>query len=224
MDDFDDSDYIPKQGGLWSLFTDEATGGSSTTYPLALPKVNKESGETGLGFKAILYTKLDVIDHPFSGIRMTFNEKGTLVSLGKARSIVFDVKGTSASVGSSFYVEVEQDDITDTAYYGAKVTIGNDLWNRIRIPLTETALSVRSWKTASKPLSLEKVKAIRFVNYESESVNFILDNIHIEDLKIHDPASVRDFRLAGNSRIMHCKILSVSRLICLMVLPQKLRF
>jgi hypothetical protein len=210
VDNFDDSDFVNKHNGQWSLFTDEGIGGGSTTYPLALPKVNKEAGENGLGFKVILYTKADVIEHPFSGVRTTFNSKGTLVSLGNAKSIVFDVKGTTASVGSSFYVEIEQDDIKDSAYYGQKVTIGNDLWNRIRIPLTETALSVRSWKTVSVPLSLNKVKAIRFVNYESESVNIILDSIHIEDLKIIDPASVRDFRLTENRKIIQCKnVLSI---------------
>lgn len=205
VDDFDDGDYKNKQGGQWTVFDDKSVGGNSSTYPTSLPAKNENAGETKLGHKVILYTGTG-IDHPFSGTRTTFNTKGTLVSLGNAKSIVFDIKGTTASIGSSFYVEVEQDDITDSAYYGAKVTIGNDLWNRIRIPLTETALSVRSWKTASKPLSLAKVKAIRFVNYESESVNIILDSVHIEDLRIIDPASVRDFRIAGgNGRIMHCK-------------------
>jgi hypothetical protein len=201
MDNFDDSNFVNKQGGQWSLFNDEAFGGASSTYPVSLGRVNKEIGENGLGFKAILYTKPNVIEHPFSGIRTTFNEKGTAVTL-TAKSIVFDFKGTTASVGSSFYVEVEQDDIKDTAYYGQKVTIGNELWNRVRIPLTESALSVRSWKTGSMPFSLKLVKAIRFTNYESESVNITIDSLHIEELKISDPSPVISFRTKDEYRIM----------------------
>lgn len=200
VDDFDDGDYTTKQGGKWSLFDDKGFGGASSTYPLTLPAKNENTGETKLGHKVILYTSKG-IDHPFSGTRMTFNDKGTAVTL-TGKSIVFDVKGTTASVGSNFYVEVEQDDIKDTAYYGQKVSIGNDLWNRVRIPLTESALSVRSWKTGSVPFSLKLVKALRFTNYESESVNITVDSLHIEDLKISDPSPVISFRTKEEYRIM----------------------
>jgi hypothetical protein len=199
VDDFDDGDYKTKQGGKWSLFDDKASGGASSTYPLALPEKNDNTGESKLGHKVILYTAKG-IDHPFSGTRMTFNDKGTAVTI-TAKSIVFDLKGTAASVGSSFYVEVEQDDIKDSAYYGQKVTIGNELWNRVRIPLTETALSVRSWKTGTVPFSLKLVKAIRFTNYESESVNMTIDSLHIEELKISNPSPVISFRKKNENQI-----------------------
>ena len=72
-------------------------------YLSALSKVNKSTGESGLGFMAILYTedKMNIL----SGIRMTFDKDGKAVSLGKAKSIVFDYKGSEASVGSSFVVK-----------------------------------------------------------------------------------------------------------------------
>lgn len=190
VDDFDDGDFINKQGGQWSLLNDALLGGGSTTYPLSLPRVNKDAGESGLGFKVILYIE-DDIDHPFSGFRMTFNENGTPVSLGGAKSIVFDYKATKA--GGSFVVELEQSDIVDSAYYGQKINIPNTLWNRVRIPLT-SALSVRSWKNPNVPLSTNSVTALRFINYESESVNITIDSLHIEDLKIGSPISVKKFQ------------------------------
>lgn len=202
VDDFDDADFVNKQGGVWSLFNDSAFGGKSTTYPLSLSKVNKSTGESGLGFMAILYTE-DKIEHPFSGIRMTFDKDGKAVSLGKAKSIVFDYKGSEASVGSSFVVEIEQSDIPDSAYYGQNVTIPNTLWNRVRIPLTPAALSVREWKTSTVPFSTNSVTALRIVNYESESVNITLDSLHIEELEIGDPISVRDYRIKTSGAIIN---------------------
>lgn len=202
VDDFDDADFSNNQGGTWTLFNDSAIGGKSTTYPLSLTRVNKSAGESGLGFMAILYTN-DKVEHPYSGIRMTFDKDGNAVSLGKAKSIAFDFKGSEASVGSSFIVEIEQSDIPDSGYYGQKVTIPNTLWNRVRIPLTTTALSVRPWKTVAVPFSINSVTALRIVNYESESVNITIDSMHIEALEIGDPISVKDYRVVSRGDILN---------------------
>lgn len=202
VDNFDDGDFKNKQGGIWSLFNDDSMGGKSTTYPTTLPKTNKSSGESGLGFTSILYLE-DGIKHPFVGIRMTFKADGSPVSLGDAKSIVFDFKCTNASVGGTFYVEIEQSEILDSAYYGQKINIPNTLWNRVRIPLSKTALTVRPWKNASAGFSTNSVTALRIVNYETESVNITLDSLHIEDLEINDPIAVKENqRMLGKQSIL----------------------
>lgn len=202
VDDFDDGNFVNKQGGAWTLFTDKSSGGNSTTYPQALPKTNASAGESGLGFMSILYLE-NGIEHPFVGMRMTFKGDGAAVSLGKnAKSIVFDFKGAGTVEGKSFYVEIEQSDITDSAYYGHKVIIPNALWNRVRIPLSATALSTRSWKTTSVPFSTNSVTAFRIVNYESDNVNITIDSVHIEGLQIGEPIAVKRYRQAAKIQVI----------------------
>ena len=188
VDVFDDGDYVNKQGGVWKLFDDKAFGGNSSTYPTTLPAKNSSEGESGLGLNVILYAKTK-LEYPFVGIKMTFNSDSSAVSLGHAKSIVFDYK--CAKAGGTFYVELEQTDITDSAYYGYKVMVPNTAWNRVRIPLIESALSVRPWKTASVPFSTNSVTALRIVNYETENINITLDSVFIEDLQVGNPIGVK---------------------------------
>ena len=117
-------------------FDDKAFGGNSSTYPTTLPAKNSSEGESGLGLNVILYAKTK-LEYPFVGIKMTFNSDSSAVSLGHAKSIVFDYK--CAKAGGTFYVELEQTDITDSA------TMVTKLWyqyrpNRVRIPLIESAI------------------------------------------------------------------------------------
>jgi hypothetical protein len=191
VDVFDDANFVNKQGGVWKVFNDQSFGGNSTTYPVTLPASNTSEGESGLGLNVIMYAKTK-LEHPFAGIKMTFNNDSSVVSLGNSKSIVFDYKCTKA--GGTFFVELEQTDISDSAYYGYKVNIPNTAWNRVRVPLSPSALSVRSWKTTSVPFSTNNVTAMRIVNYETDNVNITLDSVHIEGLQIIKPISVRKFK------------------------------
>jgi len=201
VDNFDDGDYFNKHSGIWSVFTDEPLGGNSSTYPKELTEENTTEGESGLGLNVQLIKKNN-IEHSFAGIRMTFNKEGTAVSLGNAKSIVFDYKCNKSNVGKSFYFEVVQSDITDSAYYGKKITIPNELWNRVRIPLNTSALSVKPWHTDGENFSLNSVTAFQLVNYESDNVNITIDSVFIEDLKIGDPIAVKECRKVADGTIV----------------------
>lgn len=201
IDNFDDGNYSNKQGGLWSVFTDEALGGNSTTYPKELVSENTTEGENGLGLNVSLIKKNN-IEHSFAGIRMTFNAKGTAVSLGGAKSVVFDYKCPKSNVGKSFYIEIVQSEITDSAYYGKKITIPNELWNRVRIPLNTSSLSVKPWHTDGDNFSLNSVTSLQIVNYESDNVNITIDSFYIEELKIGDPIAVKNHRLVTSGEIV----------------------
>jgi hypothetical protein len=66
--------------------------------------------------------------------------------------------------------------------------LGNDLWNRIRIPLT--SFSQPAWKTAARPFNPGSVNALRFAWYGEGTVRFDLDNVRIEGMKI-GPAGIK---------------------------------
>ncbi len=201
VDNFDDGNFRNKLGGTWDIFTDEPLGGNSTTYPKELPGENTTEGESGLGLNFSLIKKNN-IEHSFAGIRMTFNKEGTAVSLGNAKSIVFDYKCNKNNVGKSFHFEIIQSDINDSAYYGKKINFPNELWNRVRIPLNTSALSVKSWHTDGGNFSLNNIEAIQFVNYESDNINLTIDNVYIEELKVGDPIAVKNNRRVTEGSIV----------------------
>src|SRR5207253_2170308 len=97
-----------------------------------------QGGGKGIGIRLISGAGAT---HPMVGVKTTFNATGAPVSIGPATSIVFDVMSTS---GSSLWVELEQSDIADGAYYQKEIDFANSSWNRIRIPIS--ALAQPSWK------------------------------------------------------------------------------
>jgi endoglucanase len=179
LDDFEDGDTVNAVSGTWKIFSDKPTGTSSTnpaTMPAAVLAGEGQAGGKGIGIRLISGAGAT---HPFVGVKTTFNASGAPVSIGPATNIVFDVSSTA---GSSLWVELEQSDITDGAYYSKEIDFANASWNRLRIPIA--SLAQPSWKTAAKGLNLGSVTALRFTYYGASNVRFSLDNVYIENLKI----------------------------------------
>ncbi|MEO6039498.1 MAG: glycoside hydrolase family 9 protein [Saprospiraceae bacterium] len=180
VDDFEDTDALTKQGGPWTTFTDKPTGTSSTNPATMAAAIFAGEGETATRGVNMRLIGAAGATHPVAGIRATFNAAGTAVSLGStAASVVFDVK---SSVGSSLWVEVEQADITDGAYFGKKIDFAGDTWMRIRVPFSTMAQP--EWKTAAKSLNLGSVTGLRFSYYGTSNVRFNLDNVRVENLSV----------------------------------------
>lgn len=179
VDDFEDGDTVNTVTGTWKIFNDKPTGASSTN-PASLPAAiiaGEGYGATkGIGIRLIGSAGAA---RPFVGVKTTFNAAGTAVSIGPALSVVFDML---SSAGSSVWVEFEQPDITDGAYYGKKVDFANASWNRIRIPLS--SLAQPDWKTSAKAFNPGAVTALRFTYYGTSSVRFSLDNVYIDGLNV----------------------------------------
>lgn len=179
LDDFEDGDTVNAVGGVWKIFNDKPTGTSSSN-PLAMgPSVlagEGQAGGKGIGIRLISGAGAT---HPMVGVKTTFNATGAPVSIGPATSIVFDVMATS---GSSLWVELEQSDITDGAYFQKKVDFANNTWNRIRVPVS--SLAQPDWKTAAKGLNTGSITALRFTYYGTTNIRFSLDNVYVENLKI----------------------------------------
>ncbi len=193
VDDFDDNNSQNEIYGNWSIFTDEQVGGEGRTFPSDLADAFENTGLNGSGGIDIRMLGDDGAEHPHVGIKTTFNAAGDPVSLGEAKSIVFDVLGDE---GDTFYVELEQPDIAYGEYYRAEVRLHNDEWNRIRIPFSD--FEQPEWKTEDKPLFLGAISAVRFTYCGTSNMNFVLDNIHVEDLEIGEAIPVR--RQIGNFR------------------------
>lgn len=179
VDNFDDGDSLNVLKGAWSVFTDKAAKGTSYVNPAAFGPAIFSVGEDKTKAVSVRIVGAAGAPKPFAGIRSAFAAAGGAVALGAAKSVVFDVKSTKGSV---YWVELEQPDIADGAYYGFQVTVGNDLWNRIRIPLA--SFSQPAWKTASRPFNPGAVSALRFSYYGEGTVRFDLDNVRIEGMKV----------------------------------------
>ncbi len=180
VDDFEGTGALTKQGGPWTIFTDQPNKGTSSTNPATMAAaILAGEGESATKGVSIRLIGSAGAAHPNAGIRATFNAASTAVGLGKPTSVVFDVKSTA---GSSLWLEVEQTDITDGAYFAKKIDFAGDTWNRIRVPFT--SLAQPDWKSSAKSLNLNSVTGLRFTYYGTSNVRFNLDNIHIENLSI----------------------------------------
>lgn len=192
LDDFEDGDTVNAVTGTWKIFNDKPTGSSSTNPAAITAAILPGEGYAttkGIGIRLIGSAGAA---RPFVGVKTTFNPAGTAVGLGPATSVVFDIL---SAAGSSIWVEFEQPDIADGAYYGKKIDFANASWNRIRIPLS--SLAQPEWKTAAKPFNPGAVSGLRFTYYGTSSVRFSLDNVYIDGLKV-SPIAVR--RNGANGR------------------------
>lgn len=172
VDDFEDSDTINVLGGNWITFSTS----TSTAHRTIKGFANEENS------RAIKVTHSVVSDGPSlnSGIKATFNSEGTPVSLGSPKSIYFDLK---ASHPCNVRVELEQQNILDTAYYGAVIPVTTAM-NSYRLEISD--FFQPDWKTADVPLDLNNIVALRFTVYDSVGMlrNLFLDNVAIEDLTV----------------------------------------
>ena len=185
IDNFDDGDSVNALAGTWSVFNDKAAKGTSYANPAGFGPAIFAIGSDKTKDISIRLVGAAGAPKPMAGIRAQFNAAGSPVGLGPAKSLVFDVM---SSKGSTFRVEFEQPDIAEAAYPGFQVVVGNDLWNRIRIPFS--ALAQPAWKTVARGFNPNSVTALRFAFYGEGTVRFDLDNVRIEGLKV-GPAPLR---------------------------------
>jgi endoglucanase len=180
VDDFEDGDALNSQKATWAIFNDKYAGGTSYTNPAAIASsiIAKEGEGATKGISIRLIASAGP-KRPMVGIKSPFNATGTAVSLGKASGLVFDIK---AAVGDSLRVELEQGDITDSAYNGKTIQFASDAWMRVRIPFS--TLTQPDWKTAAKPVNTGNAISVRFTKYGEGNVRFNLDNFRIENLEI----------------------------------------
>ena len=169
VDNFDDGDTINKLGGKWTGY------GSEISF----------AGKTLVGFdtmnasKALKTTCNVVSDLPttYAGVKATLNAAGTPISIGGAKSIVFDLRGNKEA---NVRVELAQSTITDSAYWGIDVPI-TPLPNTYRVTIDD--FQQPSWKTGDKPLDRNTITAIRFTVYDSTGrIDLYLDNVYVENL------------------------------------------
>ncbi len=200
IDDFDDGDSLNALKGSWSVFTDKALKGTSYANPAGFGPTIFAVGDDKTKDISVRLVGAAGAPKPMAGIRTQFNAAGTAVGIGPAKSVVFDAKSAK---GSSFWVELEQPDIAEPAYPGFQVAVGNDLWNRIRIPLS--AFAQPAWKTQAHSLNPNSVTALRFAFYGEGTVRFDLDNVRIEGMKV-GPAAVRPAMRAGQGSISELEI------------------
>ena len=187
VDNFDDTaTLVNLLGGKWNGFSDlsdSVKGGISGT-PFISVDSGRGAARGGIYFSLSRNAGATTAGGPYAGIRTTFNTQGTAVSIGTADTIMFDIKPLAS--GDSIRVELEQSDITDKAYFGSKVTLGSSAWVRLYLPIA--SFTQPAWKTAAKTINLQKMVAVRFIDYGVGTDRFLLDNLRISNLKITQSA------------------------------------
>ncbi len=192
LDAFDDGDWTNAVGGRWEPFSDssEAGAGAASSAPVIYSVPAKDDSK-GLMFRPITATGAD---HPYAGVKATFNTQGSPVAIGPAKSAVFDINASSEN--AAIRIELEQPEIGEKCYYGKTIQVPGAAWYRIRVPFNQCTQP--EWATQTMPLNLSAISSIRFTYYGSGSgPRFTLDNVHIEDLVIGaavvavNPASAR---------------------------------
>jgi len=167
IDDFEDSNLNNKIGGSW-VANGTGSGLSATRISVA-----EDDGSKAL---AVTLNCVDDGYKTFSGVRTTFNSSGSAISIGSSKSIVFDLKANDAFY---VYVELEQSNITDSAYYGTVIPVTKSS-NRYRLQISK--FKQPDWKKNDVTMDLSKITALRFTVYDSIGQKKIyLDNVAIED-------------------------------------------
>lgn len=179
VDDVNDGDKTNALGGAWSSLSDSTEGipgGTSTPPIIYLSSAGKD--ET----KAVLarLTASPGAAQPYAGIKTSLSPTGAAVSIGAARSIVFDVK--AADEGAVFRVELEEPASPPGAHVGKRVTLGSVNWSRVRVPIAE--MQPPAWSSRTSGLNPGAVSAIRFIVYGENSVRLSIDNLHVENLQL----------------------------------------
>jgi hypothetical protein len=183
VDNFEDTILLTNTlSGTWSLFYDkgDSISGGASGKPSILSDSGRNSAK-GIYFTLVRNTGATCASGPYAGIRTTFNAAGSAVNLGSADTIMFDIKPKVAN--TSLYVELEQSNITDKAYFSYPLTLGvAGSWVRVYIPFS--SLTQPSWKTSTATLATNKAVALRFTGYGKGTGLFSLDNIYISNLNI----------------------------------------
>ncbi len=198
IDHFNDGDSVNALNGKWSIFTDKVASGKSYTNPPGLAAAIGSLGADSTKMLSIRLVGAAGAVNPVVGIKTAFNAAGTAVDLGKATSIVFDIR---SSQGSTLWIELEQTEIKDGAFYGLPLVIPNDTWNRIRIPFG--SLVQPPFKTETKNFNPGSILSLRFSMQGTATTRFDLDNVYIENLKIGPAGIVKKLRAEKINSILN---------------------
>ncbi len=200
VDNFDDTATLTNLlGGKWNGFSDQSDGvaGGISNTPSMLTDSGRGQAKGGLYFILSRSAGATGPGGPYSGVRTTFNAQGTAVNIGSSVSdtILVDLKplGTQDSI----YVQLEQADIADKAYFGAKASFGAAVWTRLYLPIA--SFTQPAWKTTAKTLNLQNIAAVRFVDYGAGSNRFLIDNLRVSNLKISQAAVIGPARKVVHS-------------------------
>lgn len=177
IDDFEDGDVLNALKAPWAVFNDAIVGGKSFTNPPTATGlvVAKEGDSLSKGLTLRVVVEPGAL-RPHAGVKTLFTPTGVPISLGKSSGLVFDIKGAQ---GATISVEVETADITDSAFYGRKISFGNDNWTRQRLSFASFAQP--EWKSKAVPFNTGKAVSIRFVQYGVGSLRFNVDNLRLEN-------------------------------------------
>ena len=176
IDNFDDKDTINKVNGKWIPFGTETSFTNKT-------KLRFEDGSDAL---TIAMNVRSNSTETYGGVKATFNNEDTPVSIGPAKSVLFDLRGNKETF---VYVELEQSNISDNAYHSIKVPVMKN-FSTYRLSISD--FKQPDWKKSEVPLDLNKITALRFTAYDSTGmISLYLDNVYIEDLAIGSSSMVR---------------------------------
>jgi hypothetical protein len=183
VDDFEDTALLTNLlGGKWSGFSDLSDGisGGQSSEPVIFSDSGRNSAK-GLYFTLSRNAGATAQGAPYAGIKTTFTALGTPVIIGSADTIMFDLKPLGTN--SVLWVQLEQSDVTDGAYFGSTLQLGSaGNWVRLYVPIA--SLTQPAWKTTAKALNLKKAVSVRFVGYGLGSDRYVIDNLRISNLSI----------------------------------------
>ncbi|NLG17079.1 MAG: T9SS type A sorting domain-containing protein [Fibrobacter sp.] len=169
VDNFEDKDMNNQKNGTWAAI------GTGTGFRATTTTWVTENNSSALQINCNVTSNSNTT---YAGIKSTFNAAGTPVSLGAAKAVVFDMKGSKDAFVS---VELEQSNITDSAYYSVVVPVKAAV-NKYRVNIAD--FKQPSWKTNPVALDLNSIKSLRFTVYDSTGVlRLILDNVYIDGLQ-----------------------------------------
>ncbi len=169
IDNFDDKDTINKVNGKWIPFGTETSFTNKT-------KLRFEEGSDALTIAMNVRTNSP---ETYGGVKATFNNEGTPVSIGPSKSVLFDLRGNKETF---VHVELEQSNITDNAYHSIRIPVMKN-FSTYRLNISD--FKQPDWKKSEVPLDLNNITALRFTAYDSTGmISLYVDNIYIEDLDI----------------------------------------
>lgn len=166
IDDFQDNDLKNKVGGTWEAAGSKIGFGGTTAK---LDTVNSSGVFVSSGSS-------NSNDYSgYTGVKTTFNEDGSAVDkLKSMKSVIFDLMSTK---NTDIYVELEQESITDGAYFSAVVP-GKVAMNTYRVNIED--FKQPDWKKSEGTLDLTKIKSLRFTCHDSVgSISITVDNVAI---------------------------------------------
>lgn len=166
VDNFDDKDSTHQiNGNKWVAF------GTGTS----VMSIVTDEGSGALRVTCNVASQSNSI---YAGVKATLNG-GSPISIGPAKAIAFDMKSNKEA---TVYVELEQANITDGAYYSTVVPVMK-VRNTYRLNIAD--FTQPSWKTASVPLDLNNITALRFTVYDSIGfAQLTLDNVFVDQMQV----------------------------------------